>query len=367
MRILCNGLRRLQGGNLRYFNEIVSALSKTQGVELVVLIEETRACDFSASGEGIVILPISISSQIIKGIYQERRAVIEELKNGYDVFFSPNTLLPFYKPSICSAVTVQDLNFRTISQGLLKDLYKRILYSYAARHADVVFAVSEFTKMEMTRYYSDSSSKIAVIGEGADLRYLAQDTDSGESSIVDGNYLFTFGHLPNKNVEGVIDFFMECRAQSHSDLRLKIAGTGLYIKDKVIPYIEHSGAAEYVDLLGFVSDGSLISLYRNASALIFLSKYEGFGLPVLEAMSLSCPVIVSSSGALPELVGEAGFVVDGDQFAPALQYFARLQRANEFKENEIAKGIQRAANYSWSIAANKIVSNLRCLIARRRS
>jgi glycosyltransferase involved in cell wall biosynthesis len=148
---------------------------------------------------------------------------------------------------------------------------------------------------------------------------------------------------------------------------LKIAGTGLYIKDKVIPYIEHSGAAEYVDLLGFVSDGSLISLYRNASALIFLSKYEGFGLPVLEAMSLSCPVIVSSSGALPELVGEAGFVVDGDQFAPALQYFARLQRANEFKENEIAKGIQRAANYSWSIAANKIVSNLRCLIARRRS
>jgi glycosyltransferase involved in cell wall biosynthesis len=165
--------------------------------------------------------------------------------------------------------------------------------------------------------------------------------------------LYVGERRPHKNLPGLLEAFMRFRKQSSRDYQLIIAGkryADYEIPEKITA---HLGLERHVRFLDYVPDQNLPFLYQSAEALILISHYEGFGLPVLEAMASGTPVVASNSSSLPEVIGEAGILVppdDPDQTAEALMM---VVIAGELRERCIARGLDQARQFTWERCADK--------------
>ena len=114
------------------------------------------------------------------------------------------------------------------------------------------------------------------------------------------------------------------------------------------PLAEQLGLMKAVEFLGYVGEGELSDLYENAVALIFMSRYEGFGLPALEAMAAGCPVIVSDRASLPEVVNDFGFVVGLDDWKAAAEYVTKLVARPDWASSIQKRGVDYASRWTWT-------------------
>jgi len=273
-----------------------------------------------------------------------RRALLREAP---DVLFIPSHVLPI-ATRLRSVVTIHDIGHRhdpgAYSTGAR--WYLEATTRYAARRANRLIAVSQSTADDLVRYYQVPAGRIAVIHSGVDERmqpqpaaHVAEVTNRLE--IAGPYFLYVGRNHPRKNLPMLRRAFAEARRRG-LEASLVVAGPG------------HGGpSSDGVRILSYVQPDELPALYAGALALAIPSHFEGFGFPALEAMRCGTAVLAASAGALPEIVGSAGILLNPDDAGAWSQAMIELARDSSLQERLIAAGQRRAADFTWSVTAVK--------------
>ncbi|MBA2567912.1 MAG: glycosyltransferase family 4 protein [Actinobacteria bacterium] len=242
-----------------------------------------------------------------------------------------------------AVVTVHDLSFEHLPDvmGFKDRLLFRTQVPRSVRRADRVLTGSELTKRDLIERYGIAEERIAVTPYGVDSIY------SPEGPRHDGHYALFVGAIqPRKDPLTAL----EALAMINGDLRLIVVGQEKLGGERVRETIGRLGLEERVELAGHVERDQLAALYRGAALLVAPSRYEGFGLTVLEAMASGTPVVAARAGAIPEVAGDAAVLVEpGDPVALA----GGIERALADRERLVAAGLERAARYSWAETARQ--------------
>ena len=255
----------------------------------------------------------------------------------------------------CPAVlTVQDLSFERDAgvMGTRDRLIFRTAVPRSAARAARVLAISELTRRDLVDLYGLPEEKIVVTPLAADPAF------SPEGPRPEGPpYALFVGALqPRKEPTVAIEALS---LLGDEDLRLVLAGPDKGGRGEAERAAAELGVAGRVDFRGHVPQDELAALYRGAACLVFPSRYEGFGLPVLEAMASGTPVVATTAGALPEVAGAAAILVE-ERNAPALA--GGIERAIADRERLRAAGLARAARYSWAETARRTLEAYRELL-----
>jgi len=286
---------------------------------------------------------------------------IESMTGGtYDIAHS---LHPLLLPARAAAqvVTIHDLNFLTHPERTGAEVrrdYPSLARSHAHR-ADRVVVNSAFTAGEVVGKLGVARERISVCPVGA------PDWQPLDARAADGYVLF-FGTLePRKNVGGLLDAYEELIARRSAVPELVLAGKETDASRAWLDRIARPPLEGKVRHIGYVDPADRRKVYAGARLLVMPSFEEGFGIPVLEAMTLGVPVVAANRGALPEVLGDAGILVDPEQ--PSSIADAIAQTLDEgFANQAIAKGIARARLFSWTRTAERVVDAYRQAIEHRR-
>jgi glycosyltransferase involved in cell wall biosynthesis len=224
-----------------------------------------------------------------------------------------------------------------------------------AGEADVVLADSEATRQDILRLLGLAPKKVvtAPLAAAGNLHPIARDearhSVRERHGMTEPYLLFVSTLEPRKNVVGLLHAFARLRAQIPH--RLVLVGSTGWNADPIFAAIDALGLGDRVTLLGFASDDDLNLLYSAADVFVFPSYYEGFGLPVLEAMACGCPVVASNRSSLPEVVGDAGALCDPDDHAAIAESVLRFVEDEAARERAVTLGLAQAAKFSWSTCA----------------
>lgn len=222
-------------------------------------------------------------------------------KQNFDVVFSPTHYIPRFV-STPRVMSIMDMSFLEYSELFRKkDLYQLVNWTrYGARHAKRILTISEFSKNAIINAYGVPKERVVVTYPG-----LNMETVKKQSTYK--NYILSVGTLqPRKNYIRLIEAF----SKLDSDLTLIIVGKKGWMYEEILAAPLKYGVASRVKFLDYVPDEDLPGLYQGARCFALPSLYEGFGLPVLEAMAQNCPVVVSNISSLPEIAGNEGIYID---------------------------------------------------------
>jgi glycosyltransferase involved in cell wall biosynthesis len=265
-----------------------------------------------------------------------------------DVAFIPSHVLPFAL-GLKSVVTIHDVGHRRLPRAYSRRArwYLEATTRYAARRASRLIAVSKATAEDLVRFYQVPGGRVVVVHSGVDPQMRPQDPARVAEVIqrlgITGPYFLYVGrNHPRKNLSMLRRAFDEARRRGlHANLVL--AGP------------DHEGAPsrDVVTTLPYVPANDLPALYAGAVALTLPSRFEGFGFPALEAMRCGTAVIASSAGALPEIVGSAGILLNPDDAGAWSQAMLELAGDPALQQRLIAAGSARSAEFTWDTAAAK--------------
>lgn len=241
----------------------------------------------------------------------------------------------------------------------------------------VVFAISEFTKQQLLEYRSDlSPAQVTVIPLAAGSQFYRCGSEAQRAQMrakyaipPTVPYVLSLATLEiRKNLDQVVRAFVKYLDEhAQSDLHLVLAGMSGWKLDRLNSALENASRWRHrIVLTGFVEDADLAALYSDALCFVYLSKYEGFGLPPLEAMACGAPVICSSNSSLPEVVGDAGIMVDADDTAQAVDAIASIVDSAALRERLADAGLRRARLFSWDRCAELVTNTLLHAHSRRR-
>jgi glycosyltransferase involved in cell wall biosynthesis len=221
----------------------------------------------------------------------------------------------------------------------------------AAARSDHIIAVSQFTATQVREYLNYPESQITVIYHGVDPipDFLPPDQEEfRRRHRLEAPFLLCVGAIQTrKNISRLVQAF----ERIHPGCLLVLAGSDGYGAEQIRQQVQASPARERIRLLGYVDQETLAKLYRTAAAFSFPSLDEGFGLPVLEAMSAGLPVVTSNRSALAEVAGEAALRVDPCQTEEIRLALERILSDTDCRQRLIEAGYRRAAEFTWEKAA----------------
>jgi len=288
---------------------------------------------------------------------------VEWFAGAVDLFHSPNFILPPTRRAK-TLLTVHDLSFVRHPQGAV-DKLRRWLESVVPRslaRADHVLADSESTKQDLTDVFNVPTAKITVVGAGVEDRFRPV-RDLQLLDVVRRRYhlppsqkiILSLGTLePRKNFTGLIQAFSNSPvSKTH---HLVIAGGKGWLYDNIFAAAEMSPVADRIHLIGFVADHDLPALYSLADIFAYPSHYEGFGIPVIEAMACGTPVVCANNSSLPEVAGEAAIQVTATDTAALAEALQQLAVDIPLREKAVDSGFTQARNYSWPVAAERLLN-----------
>lgn len=224
---------------------------------------------------------------------------------------------------------------------------KEVLYK---GQPDVIVADTEIIAEEIREFFPDFASRVVCIPPGSD--HLLKHQKSIDRPSKKSPYFLFAGHLETrKNVLGVVKAF-EILERKHVGIRLVLVGKDGYQGEEIRKYISTSSAKKAIDVKGYVDETELRALYTHATAFVFPSYYEGFGFPILEAMSLGCPVITSNGGAMGEVAGTAALLVDPNEVEEISHAMERLLEDSKLARKLMDLGEYRFRDYSWKKCAD---------------
>lgn len=281
------------------------------------------------------------------------------------VFFAPAHYAPRYCPAPL-VVTIHDLAYLYYPEEFLpKDRYKLTRWTkYAVERAVSVIAVSQTTKKDIIKTYQIPESLVRVVYNGFTVKHTNIDTEDvlRKHDLVQDEYVLFVGTIqPRKNIPALLDAF-QILASENPALKLVLVGKKGWLFQPTLDHIEKLGLTDRVILTGHVSDYDLDVLYHNALCFVLPSKYEGFGIPILEAMAHQCPVIVSHSSSLPEIAGDAAFYFAAEDPSALAEKISLLINNPDMRKKLISAGNERVAGFSWEQCAKQTLEILQSAV-----
>lgn len=294
---------------------------------------------------------------------------VEWLTGPFDLFHAPNFLLPPVRRGR-TIVTVHDLAF-LIHPEYAYPALQRFLAAAVPRalaRADHILADSEATRRDAIRLFRLSPDRISVVGAGVEPRFRPLDRAAlrgvADRYRLNGfPFVLTVGTLePRKNLDGLIRGFALARRMADFPHHLVVVGGKGWLYEKIFAEVERSRVGDVVHFLGFVPDTDLPALYNLADLFAYPSHYEGFGLPVLEALACGTPVLCTATSSLPEIAGDAAWLIppgDDEALATAL---ARLLSDADLRRAFGRRGPPHAAAWTWDKPAARLWTVYRSLV-----
>ncbi|MEP5766281.1 MAG: glycosyltransferase family 1 protein [Halieaceae bacterium] len=277
-------------------------------------------------------------------------------RDDIDVFWSPRHHLPFFLPrQLAGVVTIHDLVWRRYpeSMPLANRWLERAAMGFSIRRARRVIAVSEFTAGEIAHFYPGCASPVQVVHEAARL------LEAGTAVPLDPPYFLFVGTLePRKNLALLLEAFAAFVAATDCPHRLVIIGAKGWGLPDLLAQARTLGIEQRVSVPGFVSDAELAGYYQAAAALVMPSLYEGFGLPLVEAMQYGVPLIVADRAALPEIAGDGALLVDPESVDQIQAALARVATDDNVRGQLSRQSRQRGTDFSWHDAARATLAIL---------
>jgi glycosyltransferase involved in cell wall biosynthesis len=310
---------------------------------------------------------IPISDEWLARIWHRARIPlpVELITGPVDLFYSPDFVLPPTLPRAKTLLTVHDLSFLHYPDHFVPKLvsYLSQVVPRSIARADRLLADSQATRDDLVQMLGVPPEKVNVLYCGVASRFRPE-SEPGERDRLRARYnldprpyVLAVGTVqPRKNHLGLIRAFARLE---RSDVQLVIAGGRGWLYDDVVAEAERH--ADRVRMLGFAADEDLPALYRGSALLAFPSFYEGFGLPVLEAMSCGVPVVCSSASSVPEVAGDAALMVDPHDEAALAEALRRVLDDEALREEMIAKGKSQAARFTWERAARQLLETFQSL------
>ncbi len=249
-------------------------------------------------------------------------------------------------------LTVHDLNhIDTPAQSLLKRLYYHLVLKRACRRVARVLTVSEFSRRRIVDWAGVPEDQVVNVGNGVGAEF----TRSGPRFEPGYRYfLCVSNRKPHKNEARMLRAFAD--AAINPAIRLLVSGEET---EDLLNLIEQLGLAKRIVFMGSLDDGELAARYRGAIGLLFASLYEGFGLPIVEAMSCGTPVITSSVASMPEIAGDAALLVDPGSVRDISRAITSVAEDCGGVATRLSRlGLERAKGFDWEVVADRVFEQL---------
>ncbi len=353
----------IQGGTSRYTVSLVQAMAALGTSHEFIVLEGRKA-------EGDPGWPEGVERRRLRTPPHHRHEQIalplELLALGVDLLHSPDFIPPFRRPCR-SVITVHDLAFLRFPELLTPEstrYYSQV--GRAVQSADQVIAVSEATRRDLLELLKADPAKVTVVYEAAgdDCAPLSSRdvaTHRKRLGLPERFILFVGTIEPRKNLPVLLKAF--ARVWQKLRVPLVVVGRKGWLYEEVFQTVDSVGLRNEVIFVGPVDGRQLVYYYNCADCLVLPSLYEGFGLPVLEAMACGTPVVISNVSSLPEIVGDAGLGVDPSDVEGLAEAVTRVLSDDVLRTHLSQQGLLRARRFSWNRAARETLAVYRKALA----
>jgi len=378
MRVGINALplSRVRAGAARVILKVIEELCAIESENYYYLYSDR---DFELPCEGdrwrkrvwspLPLLPGTLWLQTVG-----RRMIIHD---RLDLFWGTNNLLPLGLPSaLAKVVSIHDLILPLYSK-YADPLSRSMHWLFAersAREADKIFADSRATAQDLKRIYGIPDPKIEVIYPGVGPSFGPQDPGMAAEYVANKygaskDYVLTVGTLgPHKNLAALIEALKVLRDRGALSFQLLVVGAKGRKKAQLLEGLRSAGlAGNDILFLGFVPDEDLPMLYSGSSLFVFPSLYEGFGLPLVEAMACGVPVVASNTSSIPEVVGDAGLLVPPTQPEAFAEAILQVRSDEGLRRAMIEKGLKQATGFRWDTSARHHLACMQSVVTRKNS
>ena len=332
-------------GVQQYIHNLIHRLAEREDLDLTLIAspQSPRSVFPDNAGMSYHAPALVFGSGLISAVFSPPRGL-----SGFDLIHCPTVTAPFFfRPGARVVMTVHDLVPLLYPewQTRRRVLYFKYILKHRFRFVDRFIAVSHSTRRDLTHHFHIPEHKIAVIHEGVSEQFKPASASREE-------FILAVSTLePRKNFKRIIEAFVSLRKKEKTRDRLVIVGKEGWLFEDIM----RVPAAFQDDIVftGYVSEAELIHLFQTARCFVYPSMYEGFGLPVLEAMACGCPVITSNTSSMPEVAGDAALLVDPYEVDDIEDAICKLTNDPALCAELSAKGIQKALEFSWRRTAQQ--------------
>lgn len=284
-------------------------------------------------------------------------------KYKIDLYLSPDSYMPLHS-KVPTLTVIHDINFEH-SKGNLKWSHQRYLNHYSplfARNATRIATVSEYSKKDISDTYNIDSKKIDVVYDGAHSNYRPhseEEKTAVRQRFTDGcpYIIFISTIIKRKNLANLLKAFDKVKAHGNNDLKLVVVGNRIWWQDELAAAYDHMSHREDVIMPGRVEPEDLSALLSASEMLVYPSYFEGFGIPILEAMYAETAVVASKTTSMPEVGGDAALYINPADPDDISQAILKLND-NQLREKLIEKGRHQRTLFSWDRTADLLWKSL---------
>ncbi len=353
-----------QGGGIgRYTRHLIRTLARVDRDNRYILYSAGRDPDGYQWPANFRLRSLPLTDRHLAIIWQRLRLPIpvELITGRVDILHSPDFVLPCVWRAK-KVLTVHDLSFMRYpecSSPALLDYLMRSVPPSVSR-ADLVLADSENTRQDVIDLLNVAPDRVCVVYAGVEERFLVDSEEDDRDDVlgrygIDRPYILGLGTLqPRKNFARLIQAYARLRERG-IDQCLVIGGAPGWLYQDIYDTIDALHLQGQVIMAGFVRDADLPALYRHADVFAFPSLYEGFGIPVLEAMACGTPVVTADTSSLPEVAGDAALMVSPFDVEALADAIWRLVDDSDLREGMVRRGYCRAARFTWETAAHSLL------------
>lgn len=357
------------GGNETYYRNIIDNIHKfmKQDDEIILLMSSKKEAERinKKNIRNIKTVFFKSKNPIIRYLYEIPKLV---RKYKADVLHTQ-----YYAPLIKNCklvVTIHDISYEHFPEYFkkLELIRNRVWIWYSSKISDIILTVSEYSKKDISEIYKINKDKIVVTHLATSEIYKQVDEklveETKEKFGIKGNYLLTVGNLqPRKNMVRLINSYTEIKSNNPEfNLKLVIVGKKAWKFDGIFKTVNSANLNDEVILTDYVSDYELVNLYNGAEIFIYPSIFEGFGLPVIEAMACGTPVITSNLSSLPEVAGDAAALINPFDNNDIINTLEKVYFDEGYKNILIKKGLKRFKEFSWNKTSSKVIDVYRQVI-----
>ena len=348
-----------------YAAELIKNLAKLDHVNEYILYFRTKPQDWFLK------LPPNFKLKVIPfpKFWTQTRLAFELMIHPVDIFLLPIQALPFFHPRK-SIIMAHDIAYEFFTEAFTPFMlfYLKLTTRFGVRFAKKIMSASEATKKDIVRIYKIDPSKIQVTLLAMDpnkykpLSYGEVQPVLDKYGLVYKKYILFIGTLqPRKNIIRLVDAYIKLRKENRIEEKLIIAGGKGWLWEPIIKKIKESGMGENVKHIGYVDELDKPALYNGAVLTTLPALYEGFGLPPLESMACGTPTVVSNLSSLPEVVGDAGKLVDPKSIDSIAQGILEVLTNQELQKDLSQKGLARSKLFTWEKTARETLAVIESL------